>query len=135
MHCVVVIYFLFFLLVGLQFFIMATCVKYMEDMNSRRWDPHSSMLSEIDEKENNVRVKCLEELAVDVVCSCVSSKLDDEHIDSEMLLFHGLPLPQDILDAVVARLNYVATKYFNLFIEPTIIYDRDERLSISVIFS
>ena len=114
---------------------MAACVKYMEDMNSRRSDPHSSMLSEIDEKENNVRVKCLEELAVDVVCGCVSSKLDDEHTDSEMLLFRGLLLPQHILDAVVARLDYVVTKYFDLFIEPTVIYDRDERLSISVIFS
>ena len=114
---------------------MAACVKYIEDMNSRRSDPHSSMLSEIEEKENNVRVKRLEELAVDVVCGCVSSKLDDEHIHSEMSLFRGLPLPQNILDAVVARLDYVVTKYFNLFIEPTIIYDRDERLSISVIFS
>ena len=114
--------------------IMSDCMKYIGATNSQRSDPHSSMLCEIEKEENNVRVKRLEQLTVDVICGCVSSKNVNGHIDSNMLLFRGLPLPQNILDIVVARFDYVVTKYFDLFVEPTIIYDRDERLSISVIF-
>ena len=115
-------------------FIMSNCMEYIEPTTPQDSVSHSSMLCKIEKQENIVRVKRLEQLAVDLICCCVSNKNIDEHVDSNMLLFRGLPLPHNILDIVVSRFDYVVTKYFELFIEPTIIYDHDERLSVSVIF-
>ena len=109
-------------------------MRHTDAMTSPCAGSHSSMVLAIENGRCNTEVKRLEKLALDIICTCVSVRLSHDLTSDEMLLVGNLPLPHHMISNVVDRLDYVVRKYFELFVEPEIVFDREEKLSISNLF-
>ena len=92
------------------------------------------MVREIESRTSGDTVKSLRQLAIDIVCDMVYFKIESFLAGNSMLteysVIDNLLLPKRVTDVVSTRLNNVVMTYFDLFIEPSIVYDWDERLSI-----
>ena len=82
---------------------------------------YNSMVADIGTKLAVAKVKPLEQLCLDVVCSHVYAS-----VVSDNLNVCALPIPKCFIKEIIERVDAVTSLYFCLFIEPTILCNQDQ---------
>ena len=100
---------------------------------------HNFMVSQIDDKLSLPKMKSLQQLALDTMCGNVSDRVDSDSMVNDVhgqnSIINTLPLPRKMIEQIIVRLDNITTQYFDLFIEPYILYSQDECMSLAFAYS
>ncbi|MCG8626690.1 MAG: hypothetical protein MJE68_32405 [Proteobacteria bacterium] len=100
---------------------MAESIEILDNDVSVAPLQYNSMVADIGTKLAVAKVKPLEQLCIDVVCSHVY-----ESVVSDDLNVYTLPIPKCFINEIIERVDAVTSLYFYLFIEPTILCSQDQ---------